>query len=550
MKWREQPFGDSLLFSSPNLGIRIPGMLDDTLYGQLVAARLLDFFADNTAWPRRLWTIGLALSLEEVLEASQAVQDNVLSRAAFDSLCHSVEVLSGHDFGSGPKEQRKALQEVLRSKPQAESHDFLVLRQIVERLRGDYLLNCARVLEIPPRWPQPERVARGVAAHLLDTGLSPTYLHRWWSYRIHHETGTRDIASLVEEANDLAIRPARDFQILVPIEAVPRRGTDVPEQWLSASEVSEWLDEEGADRSHLRIGGGLLLTVNARDQWAGVERALEVVERVAARLRIGSRAHLVPAKRVWVKGQTDGLVFRRSRRLVEVHSLEREGALYQLGEMTQLDQALELVAHLDTGPPASAVAGGWAAVEALLVGSGDADHRVVSGDRLAAIVTCSFPRAELTALSYAHQEADSASLGASLARTETNLERASLMAQALLRNDPINFGSASHVAAANRMIRILQDPAGSLAEIERYVIDVFRRLYRQRNLVLHWGKTEAVALRATLRTSAPLVGAGFDRIVHASIRRGVTPLELAAQARLQLDLVGSTLARSPLELLE
>jgi hypothetical protein len=56
-----------------------------------------------------------------------------------------------------------------------------------------------------------------------------------------------------------------------------------------------------------------------------------------------------------------------------------------------------------------------------------------------------------------------------------------------------------------------------------------RRLYRQRNLVLHWGRMNAVGLRAALRTAAPLVGAGMDRIAHDEL--GVVIQVLGEEAR-------------------
>jgi|SRR5579871_294690 len=77
----------------------------------------------------------------------------------------------------------------------------------------------------------------------------------------------------------------------------------------------------------------------------------------------------------------------------------------------------------------------------------------------------------------------------------------------------------------------------------------FLRLYRQRNLVLHGGKTDGVALRASLRTAAPLVGAGMDRIAHAWYVDGLSPLELAARARISLDTVGSADSRKCVDLL-
>jgi len=77
-----------------------------------------------------------------------------------------------------------------------------------------------------------------------------------------------------------------------------------------------------------------------------------------------------------------------------------------------------------------------------------------------------------------------------------------------------------------------------------------RRLYRQGNIVLHGGSTESVALDAALRTAAPLVGAGLDRVAHAYLADGITPLALAATAETSLALVGAQDAPPVTDLLE
>ena len=87
-------------------------------------------------------------------------------------------------------------------------------------------------------------------------------------------------------------------------------------------------------------------------------------------------------------------------------------------------------------------------------------------------------------------------------------------------------------------------------DIEDHAKQSLRRLYRQRNLVLHWGRMNAVGLSAALRTAAPLIGAGLDRIVHAWFATRTNPLELAARARLRLDLLESTDGCLPVDLLE
>jgi hypothetical protein len=89
-----------------------------------------------------------------------------------------------------------------------------------------------------------------------------------------------------------------------------------------------------------------------------------------------------------------------------------------------------------------------------------------------------------------------------------------------------------------------------LHNIQGHATSALQRLYRQRNLVLHWGKTDAVALRAGLRTAAPLVGAGMDRIAHAWFVQKIRPLELAARARMALEVIGTRPGTNCLDLLE
>ncbi|SRR6266545_2672313 len=59
------------------------------LFSLHVVARLRDFFDDRTHWQRRLWNVGLVLSLRELLEAAEE-RDRALSAAAVSDLAHSV----------------------------------------------------------------------------------------------------------------------------------------------------------------------------------------------------------------------------------------------------------------------------------------------------------------------------------------------------------------------------------------------------------------------------------------------------------------------------
>jgi hypothetical protein len=157
---------------------------------------------------------------------------------------------------------------------------------------------------------------------------------------------------------------------------------------------------------------------------------------------------------------------------------------------------------------------------------------------MAALVACSFPRAELTALSYSIEK-KGAELSEELLQCNTNHDRSALVAEWIQCGKEPLIEDASDQAALVRVRELLQSPGATLSDIENYVAREFRRLYSHRNIVLHWGKTDAVGLRDSLRTVAPLVGAGMDRIAHAWFVDDVKPLELFARARISLRTAGT-----------
>lgn len=530
-------------------------MLDVNAYDRHVAARLLDFFGSGTSWQRRLWAVGVAMGLKEVLEGCEAAQSGVLSAGALRNLCHELEVLAGNDPGVGDRRERNLLQTSLRSlsnmdRPQAGGVDCLVIEQVLSRVEARYLGRWENALRDEASRPTPERAARRIATHLLDAGFSETYLHRWWTYRISYESGIRSLADLVGDAQDLVSQPPSVFEILVAFSSVPGTGSNMPSNWRSPSAVSDWLSENGYDPRNLRQAGGFLLRIEARDVHAAVEHVSEIVERLAARSNLGTRSRLQPIREVWVRGGKETHALKRISRGVEVRALARENQLYSESATNNIDDALELLGSLNEGPPGPAVASGWAAVEALLLGPGDAKERGVAGDRLATLVACSYPRAELTALAYAHSKKGKNALVKALKSASSNRDRSALIAQEVLDHQPLCLDSESDRAAETRMRALLSEPRRALSDVEQYACKTLRRLYRQRNLVLHWGRTNAVCLRAALRTAAPLVGAGVDRIAHAWFTGDTSPLELAARAKLRLELLGTSGGVSPVELLE
>ena len=511
------------------------------------AARLLDFFGTSTPWHRRLWTNGLILNLQEILEASEAVRSGVLTPNNLKTLSSNTLSLMGADPGVGSAEQRKLLDKSLKTEIRFKGLEYRVIEGLTHNIAASYLTKWAAVL-MGDKHPAPERTARAIASHLLDAGFSPEFLHRWWTYKINHEEGARPLSDLVRDAHDLLGGPKKKYAILVAFSSVPASGSGRPGHWLAAPDVSKWLKNNGFDAKRIRQAGGVELEIVARDPWSAVVTATEIVDTFSARVSVSSSEELKPIGNAWVRDQKKPFKLKSRRRGMEVRSLYREDRLYTDGQDAIVDAAFELLEPLASGSPGPAVAGGWAAIEALLAMPGDS-QRGLAGDRLASIVAASFPRAELTVLAYKIIEAGGA-LGERIKVVETNRERSGLVAEAILQDEEISLTQQPDMAAKNRMTTLLSDPHSALQDIERHLQGVFRRFYKNRNLVLHWGRTTAVGLRPGLRTAAPLVGAGMDRIAHAWFVDGTGPHELAARAVTGLALVGTMGGVGPLDLLE
>ena len=63
-------------------------------------ARVLDF---RSPWNRRLWNVGLSLTLREVLEAAEAVSAGVLSPSSLNFLANVAQKIAGTD----PAQERR-----------------------------------------------------------------------------------------------------------------------------------------------------------------------------------------------------------------------------------------------------------------------------------------------------------------------------------------------------------------------------------------------------------------------------------------------------------
>lgn len=355
------------------------------------------------------------------------------------------------------------------------------------------------------------------------------------------------LGELLSDAVRWSDEKGKAYEVLVPFAAVPRSAEQARhlDTWRSPQEVASWLAVHGGAPEGVRQNGGFVFPVQALDPYAAAVSATLIVERMVARSAYArsSGRRLEPLGRVWVGDSSVSVPLRPPHRGAFLLALEAEHRLYDVQGTTALDEALELASPLNFGAPGPAVSGSWAAIESLLVSPRDAQDAkegrgAVAADRLAALVAASWPRAELTVLSHRHQPASADRLARELKGVEVNKTRARLVHQALERGDSLVLKKPSDTAAASRMMGVISEPQETLGVVRGHVSAAIRRLYRQRNIMVHGGATESLARDVTLRTAAPLAAAGLDRIVHANLADGEAPLAIAERAIVRLGMVG------------
>lgn len=532
-------------------------------YSRHVTARMIDFFTvDGMPWPRRLWDVGSILALEELWESGFWQARRVLSPAACDWQRNELRRIIGPDVGLGERDLRREITTLLNGPIPDPSPARRRLAELIHHARDGYVERWARAAAKPEtERPKPERLARTVAAHLLDLGYAPEHLGGWIS-GLNRDRATA--AEVIKSAAELARTPAHVVEVLVVLLDVPRRElAERLDNWLDKREVIAWLKQREHDISGLRVGGGMRYHVRAQDPYAAADEARQLVDRMTARASFlrRSRDGIRPAESIWVDGHPTPIPIASPARGADVLALVHEGHLYRVdGPRSQIDDALELAASVNRGALGPALAGAWAAVESLLSDPDDPQEeersgKAVAADRLAAIIACSWPRAELTALAHRHCPPVPDTLSDRLSTCTTNRERSRILATMLASGDAIPDLSRSRTrhsdqAAIERMTKLLADPRRELGQVAGAFRIALRRLYRARNIVLHGGSTQGVALRAALRTATPLVGAGLDRLAHAMLTEGLAPLDLAARAEVALNLVNGETGLPITDLLE
>ena len=509
-----------------------------------------EFFQPDAPWNRRLWTVGTPLLLREVAEYASGVATGAMRPEGLAYICNSASEQVLRDTELDSEHGRAELVEQLReqaalNEKAAPSGPFLrpnAQAQMEERIRTaerGYLARwSSRIKDGTLPNKDEELVARLMAAHLLDIGFSQEHLQLWMKRMVGDGLS---LSEILESASEMARKDAVDYEVWVPYESIPQSIVkEAGERYLSWSHFTQQLEARHIEQPKVKNPrGALRFNVVAREPRAALAAVEVEMRRLRSRCTVGQvgETRLVSdsgwaltinaSSPRWKQLPRHGQIYLPS---LAHHS----GLLPSANGDATLDDALELLASVETSTSWASLASIWAALEGLLI-TDPREKGVLAADRAADIVTCSLPAAELRTLQHR-------------APFQTH-NTASDFLEKLDKNSLADFTSEDE--SALKRLRTFHEEPETLIRARGYFRDSFRRLYNQRNLLMHAGRFDSIALPAAMRATPPLVGAAMDRIVnHRALEPTSSPVNLAARADLSLALLGKPGCRDVAHLLD
>jgi hypothetical protein len=336
--------------------------------------------------------------------------------------------------------------------------------------------------------------------------------------------------------------PSIHWQPRRPAHSLSRAASGAP-GWMTATETANWKRRHAPEAKPVRHQGSFLVEITARDVNSAADAARDVIAHLKTKFQLGSRNSIGILPAMWSMQRRSEFPKVATNRMINLASFGRLGKLQNLTTADYLANTLALVEPLQTAAPHIAVISGWSAVESLLVGPADADD-IVAARRFSLIIAASLMRAEFTWLAKTYTDENDDADARALKKCRTNNERAKLFQALAFTRPALTLTKVTDNLALQRVRPALLHPRREITNIVEILTREFTRLYRKRNMVVHGGQIHGANLHSISETLTPLIGAGVDRIVHAELQFGVTPIELSAIAQARVDYLSPTTSHS------
>jgi hypothetical protein len=509
-----------------------------------LTGRILELTSTQAPWHRRLWRGGTMELAQEFL--TDSVRPGAREIAIADRRKHLMNALrTDHgidDFGK----RIETLAKEISTDSDPTSHAWIALRHHLAEMSDAYLTNWAVALRAPPsnRPVDTEGAARRLTAHILGSGMHKNSLHRW----------LRDVQSrptavtpddFLRQADRRLKAPQKVFTFCVPVDKLPpfKITAETAPGWMTATETADWKHRHAPEAKPVRHQGSFLIEITARDVNSAADAARDVIAHLKTKFQLGSRNSIGILSAMWSMQRRSEFPTVATNRMINLASFGRLDKLQNLTTADYLANTLALVEPLQTAAPHIAVISGWSAIESLLVGPADTED-IVAARRFSLIIAASLMRAEFTRLAKTYTDENDNADARALKKCRTNNQRAKLFQTLAFTRPDLTLTKVTDNLALQRVRPALLDPRREINNIVEILTREFTRLYRKRNMVVHGGQIHGANLHSISETLTPLIGAGIDRIVHAELQFGVTPIELSAIAQARVDYLSPTTSDS------
>ena len=502
---------------------------------------------ERGGWPHTLLRQSTLALVQELVAAGVQTANGILTGSSFENLKSQVREQILKDPGLGTMAARgPLLVQMPRSSDEFAPASFKHKAWIsaLPGLRTEYLQGWKTEFGNPAYGDAsapafvgaiPAREAAGLlVAHMLDLGFSSSYLSRWFNYLAVHDTSSYTLSGIIDKLEDRSKNARGRAQILLILARPPQDYIRSLHGWMDGGAVTRWLADNNLHGPR-SIHGGLLYE---SQQW-DLDGALLNVARAAHRLK--QRTNLKTGRApefystAWIVGVKD------PRRLPPISQLGRTTMPgYELGDLRveasgsddRLEVAVELLVSALSEPGPSAAGTLWASLEALLAAPGDPD-RIQVAQRAGDIALVALIRASIQ-ISLGMLFSRCPEDGLSRRLLGLDLQDRLLEFEAALRRDEHGTLAHSRTRLVLAHTRILFD-ADALRSKRQELQQTLLHLYRQRNLVLHGGVTDAPLLGGVLRASTPIVIAVINRYARATQDGAIDPHVFAFQMFTRLE---------------
>lgn len=516
-------------------------------YAAYFVDELLRLLSDRPGWPSTLLkqsTIGL---MEELGLAGAQVANGILTQGSFSELAQLARSQVLVDHGLGALRTRGPLLGQIASRAEEfvpSSYKAKAWLSALPALKADYCQNWRDVLSGPdysdlqaPHFStatRPAESASFIAAHLLYLGFSAPYLSRWFNYRAKHDPSSYTLERLFHDLENQIASGYGPVQVLVTLTRQPPEDVRSTQGWLDVPQARQWLSHHNVSGPRT-LHGAILYESNQWDIDGALINVAKAVHRLTQRtvLKTGK----LPAfhRAAWIAGVNTARHLPDVSQLGKVLTPGYELSDPQVAAPTS-DDRLEVAVELllsslsESGP--SIVGTLWAAVEALLAAPGDPD-RMQAALRAADIALVALVRSSIQiSLGTLFARCPQEPLAQRLDGLEFD-ERLVEFERALRANEHEILTHRSTRLALDHTRRLLD--ADYLKSQRTILLQTFRGLYRQRNLVLHGGITDAPLLEGIIRSATPLVTAVVNRYARARQSRDIDPHVFAFEMYMRVE---------------